>query len=202
MLSIIVLCLTLGVLSAIAGLLLQPPHSRDVRVIDHEIEEHAALQNEAHEAMNRSEVLEIGKKIARGMANEYIVRYNGVAGDGVREQLALFDEIVRQGDLASLKKVIQAKIDDHFQWGQFEVWWTNTRRKQTIEKSTGTTTYSHNDDLLRALLLNYRHNPSSDERVNWAWRSLLQRFYKDRDDEQWCRPLGDWQPSDPRGPHT
>jgi hypothetical protein len=50
-------------LSAIAGLLLQPPQSRDVRVINHEIEEYAALQNEAHEAMNRSKELEIGKKI-------------------------------------------------------------------------------------------------------------------------------------------
>ena len=198
MLSIIVLCLTLGVLSAIAGLLLQPPHSRDVRVIDHEIEEHAALQNEAHEAMNRSEVLDLGKKI-KVLA---WVRHNGVAGDGVREQLALLDEIVRQGDLASLKKVIQAKIDDHFQWGQFEVWWTNTRRKQTIEKSTGTTTYSHNDDLLRALLFIHREFPSSKERVDWGWRSLVRRFHVDGDDEEWREERGDWQPSDERGPHT
>jgi hypothetical protein len=139
------------------------------------------------------------------MANKYIVRHNGVAGDSVREHMALFDEIVLQGELARLKKEIQAKIDGSFEWGQFEMWWKNTRRTQTIQKSNGTMTYSHNDDLLRALLLNYRQNPSSDERVNCAWLSLLQRFYKDRDDEEWImgdRPLGDWQPSDPRGPHT
>jgi hypothetical protein len=208
MLSIIVLCLTLGVLSAIAGLLLQPPHSRDVRVIDHEIEEHAALQNEAHEAMNRSEVLEIGKKI-KVLDWEKIMTGAlvglGVAGDGVREQLALFDEIVRQDELAKLKKKIQAKIDSNFEWGQFEAWWKNTSRKQTIEKSNGTMTYSHDDDLLQALLFNYRDYPSRDERVDWGWRSLLRRFYEDCDEEQWKmgdRPLGDWQPSDPRGPHT
>jgi hypothetical protein len=63
MLSIMVLCLSLWVLSAIAWLLLQPPQSRDVRVIQHEIEEHTALQNEAREAMNKSKELQIRKKI-------------------------------------------------------------------------------------------------------------------------------------------
>ena len=139
------------------------------------------------------------------MENKYIVWHNGVAGDGFHEQLALFDEIVRQGDLASLKKVIQAHIDRNFEWGQFESWWKNMKRKQTIEKSTGTMTYSHNDDLLRALLFNYRDYPYSNDRVDWGWRSLLRRFRDDREEEQWImgdRPLGDWQPSDPRGPHT
>ena len=134
------------------------------------------------------------------MENEYFVRHDGVAGDGVREHLALLDEIVRQGELARLNDKIQKFINNNFEWGQFEVWWKNTGREQTIQKLDGTMTYSHNDDFLRALLLNYRHNPSSDERVNWAWRSLLQRFYKDRDDEQWR--MGDWQPSDAPGPHT
>lgn len=63
MLSDIVLSLTLWVLSSIAVLLLQPPESRDVRVIDHEMEELTALRNEAREAMNRRAVLEIGEKI-------------------------------------------------------------------------------------------------------------------------------------------
>ena len=63
MLSDIVLSLTLWALSAIAVLLLQPPESRDVRVIDHEMEELTALRNEAREAMNRRAVLEISEKI-------------------------------------------------------------------------------------------------------------------------------------------
>jgi hypothetical protein len=98
--------------------------------------------------------------------------------------------------------VIQAKIDDNFEWGQFEVWWENTRRQQIIQKSTGTMTYSHNDDLLRALLFNYRDIHSSNERVDWGWRSLVRRFHVDGDDEEWREERGDWQPSDERGPHT
>jgi hypothetical protein len=63
MLSEIVLSLTLWVLFAIDALLLRPPESRDVHVLDHEMAEFRVLLNEAREAGNWSEVRDIGKNI-------------------------------------------------------------------------------------------------------------------------------------------
>jgi hypothetical protein len=102
------------------------------------------------------------------MANEYIVRHDGVVGGGVREHLSLYDELVLQGELARLHDKIQATIHAYFEWGQFEEWWKNTTRTQTLEGPNGAMTYRHTDDLLRALLLHYRHYRSSQSRVFWA----------------------------------
>ena len=141
-------------------------------------------------------------------ANEYVVRgVHRIKLEDIKleDELARLDELVLQGELARLNDTIQAAIDAYFEWGQFEAWWKNTTRTQTLEGPNGAMTYSHTDDLLRALLLNYRQIRLSQSRVFWAWRYLLFLFYKNRDDEQWKmahRPLGDWQPSDPRGPHA
>jgi len=131
MLSIIVLCLTLWVLSAIAGLLLQPPQSRDVRVIDHEIEEHAALQNEAHEAMNRSKELEIGKKI-KALSWEKIMT-------GALADLTARDFEMRLADLRmsplEMKLAVYSEMNElqaeHAE-GALEKIWTHLRLKASL----------------------------------------------------------------------
>ena len=113
-------------------------------------------------------------------------------------RLAQYDELRREGELAKLKDKIQAAIDEHYEWGQFEVWWQNTARTQQVDSGTqqvdsgtvrvhdsgtvrvhdsGTVrvhnsniiTFSHDDDGLRRVLANASQLTSSKKRVLWAW---------------------------------
>jgi hypothetical protein len=132
------------------------------------------------------------------MTNEYLVAPHGHGN--FDEHLAQFDELQRQGDLAKLKDKIQVAIDKYFEYGQFEVWWNNRMRTNTIQlQYVPIMTFIHNDDLLLALLRCHRHCRSSDQRVENAWQNLVYKFRCDRDEEDWRRT--DWQPSDERGPH-
>ena len=131
------------------------------------------------------------------MANECLV---APAGKGnFDEHLARYDELVREGELARLKDRIQSAIDNYYEWGQFEVWWQNPARTHELDFGGLRETFSHDDDMLRRLLANYRRCQSSKTRVFWAWRYLVHRFNVDRDTEQWNR--ADWTPSDAHGPH-
>ncbi len=119
------------------------------------------------------------------MANDYLVaRDHPESESNYDEHLARFDELVREGDLAKLKHKIQAAIDDFIEWGQFEVWWQNTRRTHTLEVTGGQMTFNHTDDGLRELLANYRHCRSSSERVRRAWVLLFYLFTEDREQDR------------------
>ena len=77
--------------------------------------------------------------------------------------LKLYDDIVREHELGTLRKKIQAAIDEQLHWGQFEAWWHNMNHTHTIvaptvvrERHTSfrrtPATYRHNNDFLLALL--------------------------------------------------
>jgi hypothetical protein len=134
------------------------------------------------------------------------------------EHLARFDEIRREGELAKLKDKIQSAIANHKDWGQFEVWWQNRRRTNTLKAGTlkaGTLkagqgpalTFRHNDDLLLAVLRKYDSGSSGLYRSglysNWcveqAYQFIRYMVLGDREYENWN--MDDWTPSDLNGPH-
>jgi hypothetical protein len=138
----------------------------------------------------------------------------------VDEELALLDEVVREGELARLKARIQTAIDDYFEWGQFEVWWNNPSRTNRlyVPSENDIRTYWHNDYLLLRLLRNAELDREKDRAVfrkhgqhnffvhgkttaELAWLRLCQCFNEDRIREDWQRNEADWQPDDPTGPH-
>ena len=131
------------------------------------------------------------------MASKYLVAPDGHGN--FDEHLARFVELERQGELAKIKEKIEVAIDNYIECGQFEEWWKNPRRTNTMHLPHAVMTFFHNDDFLLALLRNYRTNQSSDERVADAWKLLLYKFRCDRENENWRG--ADWQPSDDRGPH-
>ena len=100
--------------------------------------------------------------------------------------------MTRLGELARLKDRIQSAIDNYDEWGQFEVWWQNPVRTQTVCVGDLRQTFHHDDDLLRWLITNFHAH-------RYAWEYILICFKKDRETERWKRD--DWTPSDERGPH-
>jgi hypothetical protein len=130
--------------------------------------------------------------------------------DGVLEDLARLDELVREGELARLQAKIEATIEKYSHWGQFEAWWNNPRRTHNLYTRGVGMIYRHDDDFLRALLRDAQHQredarrtrrPLAEGRTNvqLAWMWLCTYFFDDRTNENWNG--GDWQPSDLRGPH-
>jgi hypothetical protein len=127
------------------------------------------------------------------------------------QELAQWDAIARGYGLSRLKVEIQKAIDVCFSWGQFEVWWRNPHRTNTLEGIE----YQHDDKFLLALLKRAQKQDDSDRRrfgepgvprekhasnsnVRDAWGMLCRFFEQDASIEQW--KMGDWQPDDMRGP--
>jgi hypothetical protein len=99
-----------------------------------------------------------------------------------------------------LKDKIQSDIDNYKDLGQFEVWWQNPRRTNTLKVGQGhALTFSHNDDLLLALLRKHDSTSYSNWRVESAYQLMRYMFLEDREYEKW--KMDDWNPSDENGPH-
>ena len=134
------------------------------------------------------------------MANKYLIEHVN------SNKLALFDEHVRDSELAQLKAKIEEAITMKFYWGHFGVWWNNKERTHTRHR----TTHLHNDEFLRALLWDAQHSHKDTQRtqqvnpdktnVQLAFEFLYILFAADRDGEKWKRK--DWQLTDVCGPHS
>ena len=113
MLSEMMPFLILWVVFAIAALLLRPPESRDVRVIDHETAEFRVLLNEASVTDKCIELRFLRKKIL-ALQWEKVMARAVLAANTLQEKLVVYSELNELQ--AEHAKGTLEKIQTHLRW--------------------------------------------------------------------------------------